>query len=97
MKELKTILRIIRKYKKQLHENFGVKNIYVFGSYAREEQTSASDLDLLVDLEAPLGLTFIRLVRHLKSLCGVPVDVATVKAAKQSPRWTYIKKDLVSV
>jgi hypothetical protein len=39
----------------QLGQRFGVRNIRVFGSVARTEATSDSDLDLLVDLERGHG------------------------------------------
>ncbi|MGA7587684.1 MAG: nucleotidyltransferase family protein [Rouxiella badensis] len=39
----------------RLGEHFGVRNIRVFGSVARGEATSGSDLDLLVDVEGGHG------------------------------------------
>jgi hypothetical protein len=39
----------------RLGELFGVRNIRVFGSVARGEATSGSDLDLLVDVERGHG------------------------------------------
>lgn len=39
----------------RLGERFGIRNIRVFGSVARGEATSASDLDLLVDVDRGHG------------------------------------------
>lgn len=39
----------------RLGERFGVRNIRVFGSVARGEATSGSDLDLLVDVDRGHG------------------------------------------
>ena len=45
---------------KKLEENrdtilhFGVRQIGIFGSYARGEQTQASDLDFLVEFDSPI-------------------------------------------
>ncbi len=42
------ILRTIRTHKPELNK-LGVKNIGLFGSYLREEQTNKSDIDILID------------------------------------------------
>ena len=44
------IINTIRTHKSEL-SNFGIKDIGLFGSYAREEQTAKSDIDILIDFE----------------------------------------------
>lgn len=44
------ILKTINKHKKRIR-GFGIKNIGLFGSYVRGEQTAESDIDILIDLE----------------------------------------------
>ncbi|MEO6949047.1 MAG: nucleotidyltransferase family protein [Ginsengibacter sp.] len=44
------IIATLKFHKNQLSE-FGVRNIGLFGSYARNEQSSKSDIDLLVDFD----------------------------------------------
>lgn len=44
------IITTLKFYKPQLF-GFGVRNIGLFGSYARDEQSSKSDIDLLVDFD----------------------------------------------
>lgn len=44
------ILDLIRLHKPELSQ-YGISNIGLFGSYMRNEQSSASDIDLLVDFE----------------------------------------------
>jgi predicted nucleotidyltransferase len=56
-------------------------NPRVFGSAARGEDSSTSDLDLLIDPTAETTLLDIGAIRHeLIDLLGVPVDVVTPKA-----------------
>ena len=47
-------LQYIRQEKRSeilaLAEKYGVKNVRIFGSVAREEDTSASDVDFLIDM-----------------------------------------------
>jgi predicted nucleotidyltransferase len=50
MKNKEAILDIIKAHQEQI-ERFGVKNIGLYGSYVRNEQTSESDIDLLIDFE----------------------------------------------
>jgi len=44
------ILRTLQELKPILIEKFGVKKIGLFGSYATNEQTESSDIDLIVDM-----------------------------------------------
>ena len=54
------------------------RNIRVFGSVARGEETNASDVDLLVDMDPGRSLLDqVRLRRELAELLGVEVDVVT--------------------
>lgn len=60
-------------------------NVRVFGSVARGEDTVASDLDLLVDLEPGVGLLALGELEHeLTDLLGVKVDL--VPASMLKPR-----------
>lgn len=60
------------------------RNVRVFGSVARGEDTASSDVDLLVDLDEGVSLVALAgLKRELSELLGVNVDVvpaATLKA-----------------
>ena len=54
----------------------GITNLRVFGSVARGEDRPDSDVDLLVDLPASLGLVGLGRVREeLEQLIGAPVDL----------------------
>lgn len=59
---------------------WGVRRLYLFGSLARGEATSASDVDVLVDYEPDAKLSFLRVcgLRHrLEELLGSEVDLVT--------------------
>jgi predicted nucleotidyltransferase len=60
----------------------GAKNPRVFGSALHGEDTSESDLDLLVDpIEGITTLTsLVRIKREVEALTGVPTDVLTPMA-----------------
>lgn len=55
---------------------YGAENVRVFGSVARGEEDSDSDLDLIVDLSQGTGLfTLGRMERALEQLLDVDVDL----------------------
>ena len=54
--------------------------IGIFGSYARDEQISTSDVDILVELERPIGFKFFELWDKLEEI--LKVDILTVKMEK---------------
>ena len=49
----------------------------VFGSYAREEATEKSDIDLLVRFSKPIGWKFYEIAEDLQEVLGKKVDLAT--------------------
>ncbi|MGH8933816.1 MAG: nucleotidyltransferase family protein [Egibacteraceae bacterium] len=65
----------------------GARHVRVFGSVARGEEDSDSDLDLLVDFDADVGLLrWAELIVALEGLLGCAVDVATVPSLKPRAR-----------
>lgn len=66
---------------------FGVSNPRVFGSVARGDESSTSDLDLRVDFSAGTGLFEIfRLQDELTEVLGVEVDVVGASDLKSAAR-----------
>jgi predicted nucleotidyltransferase len=83
MQTVYEIIEIIKKHKEGLKEEYGVKEIGIFGSYVRGEQKEVSDLDILIELEKPIGFVkFLKLEKRISSLLGIKVDLVTKKALK---------------
>ena len=77
--------------------NHGARNLRVFGSVARGENTPASDLDLLINLDP--GRTLLDLIavkQDLEDLLGCAVDVVTEDAVSPHIR-DQVLKDAVSL
>ncbi len=96
MKSLEELKTIINQHKRELKERFMVKNIAIFGSYAREEQSQESDIDILVEFEKPVGLLFVHLADYLEEILEARVDLVTPDAIKPNRR-IYVMEDLVYV
>lgn len=65
----------------------GARDVRVFGSVARGEDTESSDVDLLVDLDEGVGVVSLAgLRRELAEVLGVQVDVVPDVALKPGIR-----------
>lgn len=92
MKTFKEIENIIRDDQKTLSEKFKVKEIGVFGSYSRGEESPVSDVDILVKFSEPVGWEFIDLKFYLEELLGIDVDLATPNSLKEGMRETVLNE-----
>jgi predicted nucleotidyltransferase len=64
---------------RELAAKHGVKDLRVFGSYARGEAKPGSDLDLLVDIEYGRGVAMrlVHFCQQVRELLSMNVDVVT--------------------
>jgi len=69
------VLKSLREEMPTIKEKFGVKSIGLFGSYAKNLQNEESDIDLLVDLDAPLSSNFFGLWDHLENYFDKKIDL----------------------
>ena len=92
-----SILKEIRHEMPYLREHFGVERLALFGSFARDEQSEISDIDILVYLSKPLGLAFIQLGDYLEDKLGRKVDLITATSLKNGaadPRRAHIARNI---
>ncbi|GAB3166283.1 nucleotidyltransferase family protein [Telluribacter humicola] len=69
----------------------------VFGSYARDEQTKESDLDILIDFNTKVNLLdLIGLEQELSEVLGVKVDLITIRSVNER-LMPYIQRDLIRI
>ncbi len=96
---LPALLTKLRRLKADLRDRFGVSDVSVFGSYARGEAKSGSDLDLLVDFAPGARPTYFSLAR-LDAFLAVELGVKVEAIPRESlnPRIEpYIRSELVAV
>ena len=92
-----TILRILRRELPALRKQFGVKDIALYGSFAKGRATPESDIDLVVSFEAPIGLAFVALAEQLESLLGRRVHLVTLDTVTRGlgiPRYRHVALDI---
>jgi hypothetical protein len=85
-----SIYRIARKHK--------VKKLYVFGSAARQEETSKSDVDFVADfLPGATAFNHIDLEYEMAELLKTSVDVVSSRALRDDTFGREVKKDMVAL
>ena len=87
----KEINNSIVRYLKKYH----VDRIGIFGSYARDQNVTDSDIDLLIRFKKnPTLLQMARMERELSELIGIKVDIVTEPSLKDKMLKKQIEKDL---
>jgi uncharacterized protein len=80
---LEEIRRLLHEQLPELRKEYGVGNLWLFGSYVRGEQHKRSDLDVLVEFDkVPTLPKFISLERKLREITGIKVDLVSIRALK---------------
>jgi hypothetical protein len=85
------VLKSLEGMMPELASRYGVKRLALFGSFARGEQGNASDVDMVVELERPLGFEFVDLAERLERTLGRKVDLLTL-AGLRSIRVPAVRK-----
>ena len=86
----------LRKNKLYLFQNYPIKSLAIFGSYAKNEQTEESDLDLMVEFNGKIGIRFIDLADEIEELIGFKVDLVSKNGIKEK-YFQAIQSDLIYV
>ena len=76
------VIRYLRDSAERLANDYGVTRIGVFGSIVRDESSEDSDLDVLVDMDAPTLDHYMDLKFELEEHFGMPVDLVLSEALK---------------
>jgi predicted nucleotidyltransferase len=86
------ILLKLKELKPTLKKEFAVKEIGLFGSFSDETYSEESDIDLLVELERPIGWKFFSLELYLEKVFNRRVDIVTKSALKEPIKNTILNQ-----
>ena len=84
---------IVRKFKVNFADKYGIKTLGLFGWFARKQQKETSDLDVVVILEEPDFFTLVVIKEELEKLTNYKVDVVNFRESFK----TNILKDAIFV
>ena len=86
----------LREMKGGLFGKYPIARLCLFGSFAREEQTADSDVDLMVEFNGRMGSKFFDLADELEARLGIKVDLVSSRGLK--PGYLQaIKPELIEV
>lgn len=72
-------INLLRQFKAQFATKYGIRSIGIFGSVARNEQRSDSDLDVFVDIEEPDYYILCDIKDALQDLCKCKIDLVRMR------------------
>ena len=91
------VLTHLLRSKPFLTSRYGVTDIALFGSIARDTASADSDVDILVSFDGPAtSERYFGVMFYLEDLLGRPVDLVTEKALRAELR-PFIEKEAVHV
>ena len=91
------VLNALRAHKEILSHRFGVTDLALFGSIARDKATDGSDIDVLVRFDGPTtSKSYFGVQFYLEDLLACPVDLVTDKALRVELR-PYVEQEAVNV
>lgn len=96
MKTLQEIKLNLNNNKNQLFSKYPIRTLAIFGSYARNEQSEKSDVDLIVEFKDKIGIEFIDLADEIENILDSKVDLISRNGIKEK-YYQAIKSDLIYV
>ena len=82
------VLNVLAQYKKNNYDKYGIKNIGLFGSVARDEATDVSDIDICIETKTPDMFILVHIKEELQNLFHKSVDIVRLRE-RMNP---YLKK-----
>jgi uncharacterized protein len=86
------ILTKLTELKPMLQKEYAVKEIGLFGSFSDGTFTEESDIDILVELEKPIGWKFFTLEMYLENIFKRKIDLVTQNALKEQIKDSILKQ-----
>jgi len=82
------ILEILKQYKKENSKKYGINNLGIFGSCARDLFSEDSDIDIVIETQEPDLYKLVHIKEELEKLFNKSVDIVRNRE-KMNP---YLKK-----
>ncbi len=91
------LIEVLRKHKPALAQRFGVAELALFGSAARDTAEEESDVDILVRFDGPAtSKRYFGVQFYIEDLLGRPVDLVTTKALRKELR-PHVEREAIDV
>ncbi len=92
-----SIIATLKAEKQFLQKQFGVEEIALFGSYARGDEHTGSDVDILVKLQNKTLRNYIGIIDFLQEKLNAKVDLVTKHKRLSERFFRLAAKDIIYV
>ncbi|MGN6163868.1 MAG: nucleotidyltransferase family protein [Flavisolibacter sp.] len=96
MSHLTNIKRLLTELKPELMNKYHVRTIGLFGSIVRDDFSSQSDIDIIVDFIKPIGVEFIDLGDFIENKIKRKVDLVSKNGIREK-YYKAIEREIVYV
>ncbi|MEK7175504.1 MAG: nucleotidyltransferase family protein [Patescibacteria group bacterium] len=97
--ELENIKKIVSNNKDYLRDTYGIKDLGIFGSFARKENTLLSDVDVLFEIEEKNNKTslfdLVEMKNFLEKILGKTVDLVDKRRIKPALKEKILKEAIM--
>lgn len=90
------IINYLKEHTKEFQEKYELEQIGIFGSYARDEATENSDIDIFVKMKPTLS-NYVEIKEELESAFSKSVDIIRIRDKMNPYLLKRIQKDGVYV
>ncbi|MBI9037262.1 MAG: nucleotidyltransferase family protein [Bacteroidales bacterium] len=91
------ILKILKKYKNENAEKYGINNIGLFGSYSKDEGRHESDIDIIIETTEPDLFKLVHIKDELEKLLHKTIDIVRNREKMNPYLKKHIEKDAIYV
>ena len=88
---------LLKAFKEQHAEEYHLRALGFFGSYARDEASAESDVDIVFDTDAPNLFRAVLMQQDLEELLGRRVDVLQLRGLTNPRLKARVEKEAVYV
>lgn len=89
-------MQVLKQLKPELHQRFHVQSLGLFGSVVRNDFSTSSDIDIIVDFDRPVGIEFVDLAQYIEQCLRKKVDLVSRKGVKDN-YFKAIEREIVYV
>ncbi len=95
--ERDAILAILRDFKQNFSDKYGILELGVFGSIARDDAREDSDVDICIKTKTPNPFAIVHIREEIESRVGKHVDIVRVREKMNTFLKERIEKEGVYV
>ena len=91
------ILKILRQYKNENSEKYGIKTLGLFGSFSKDEGRDRSDIDIVIEISDPDIFSLVHIKDDLEKILQRKIDIVRNREKMNPYLKKHIEKDAVYV